>query len=76
MVKVDLSNDEALVLFDLLQRFSDTGSLAFGDQAEKRALWNLCAILEKTLAPFPNEYAKALRRARDRLRDQDQDNES
>jgi hypothetical protein len=39
--------DEALVLFEFLSRFSDTDELRVEDQAEQRALSNLCCLLEK-----------------------------
>lgn len=69
-VPVFLTADEALVLHELLQRFSITGSLLLEDQAEERALWNLCCLLESRLAePFSGSYAEALQAARKRLRD-------
>jgi hypothetical protein len=70
MTRIEITDDEALILFDYLQHFSDTGSTDFRDQAEKRVLWNLCAVLEKSLAPFPHDYRAAVRHAQDRLRDQ------
>ncbi|MES2153552.1 MAG: hypothetical protein V4510_00260 [bacterium] len=69
MPSIPLTDDEAFVLFDWLQNFSDTGSVAFRDQAEKRALWNLCSVLERELAPFQADYPRALQAAQERLRD-------
>lgn len=67
---IDLGADEALVLFEFLQRFSESDSLTIQDQAEQRALWNLCCLLEKQLvAPFASNYQELLASARDRLRD-------
>lgn len=61
------------MLFELLSRYSDSGQLNIIDQAEQRALWNLCCILEKkSVAPFNMEYGQALSEARARLRDEEQ----
>lgn len=69
-VRLELTADEALVLFDFLSRFSDTDVLAVEDKAEQRALWNVCCLLEKQLVePFLANYDQLLRQARDRLRD-------
>ncbi len=68
--QLTITSDEALVLFEFLQRFSDTDKLFIEDQAEERALWNLCCVLEKLLAePFDQAYLDLLREARERLRD-------
>ncbi len=70
-IDVSLTPDEALVLFEFLSRYSDTGELRIEDQAEQRALWNLCCLLEKELIePFDPGYAKLLQSARDRVRDE------
>jgi hypothetical protein len=69
-VTLRLTADEALVLHDLMQRFSISGNLALEDRAEERALWNLCCLLERELVePFSTGYPAALDRARQRLRD-------
>ncbi len=60
-----LSQDEALVLFELLSRFSDGKDLHIKDQAEERVLWDLCCLLEKQLVqPFREEYAVLIEKAR------------
>lgn len=70
-VQITLTADEALVLFEFLSRYSDLEDLNIVDQAEQRALWNLCCIFEKKLVtPFNMEYAQALSAARARLRDE------
>ena len=51
-VKITLTSDEALVLFDFLQRFSETEKLEITDQAEERALWNLCCLFRKRTITF------------------------
>lgn len=70
-VRLELTADEALVLFDLLSRFSNTDVLAIEDQAEQRVLWNLCCLLEKhhLVESFSADYHRLIRQARDRLRD-------
>ena len=71
-VTITLTSDEAIVLFEFLQRFSNTDRLMIEDQAEERALWNLCCIFEKTLlVPFDSSYQEALQAARNRLRDEE-----
>jgi hypothetical protein len=70
-VSLKLTADEALVLFEFLQPFSNTDTLAIEDQAEQRALWNLCCLLEKNvLKAFDVDYSTAIENARDRLRDE------
>jgi hypothetical protein len=68
-----LSGDEALVLFDLVSRYVDGSALEIVDPAEKRALWNLSALLERRLVtPFDPRYRERLEAARIRLRDPDE----
>jgi hypothetical protein len=69
-VHLRLTPDEALVLFEFLSRYADTDDLRVEDQAEQRALWNLCCVLEEELRePFDPDYAKLVQYARERLRD-------
>lgn len=71
-IQVFLSSDEALVLFEFLSRFSDTDELTIVDQAEQRALWNLCGVFEKVLPePFKQNYGELISEARERLRDKE-----
>jgi len=71
-VHLELSADEALVFFEFVSRFTDSDQLSIADQSEARALWNLCALLEKQLSePFSPRYSELLARARERLRDND-----
>ncbi|MCD2453532.1 hypothetical protein GO003_024440 [Methylicorpusculum oleiharenae] len=70
-VQFTITSDEAIVLFEFLQRFSNTDKLVIEDQAEERALWNLCCVFETNLAmPFDKDYPDFLREARERLRDE------
>lgn len=71
-VRIELTSDEALVLFEFLRRFSDSEVIATEDQAEQRVLWNLCCVLEKVLMePFSESYPELVAEARNRLRDED-----
>lgn len=57
-VQIRLTPDDALVLFEFLQRFDSFDLLSIEDQSEQRALWNLSCLLEKQLAaPFQTTYA-------------------
>ena len=69
-----LTSDEALVLFEWLNR-TDGLANGFGDlvedQAEQRALWNLTCFLERELTePFLPAYPELIEPARARLRDE------
>jgi hypothetical protein len=69
-VAIQLSPDEALVLFDWLSRFNESGDATFRDQAEQRVLWDIEAALESNLvAPLDPQYERLLAQARDRVRD-------
>ncbi len=69
-VFLQLSQDEALVFFDFLSRYSEEDKLTIMDQAEQRILWNLTCDLEKILvAPFQDDYDKQLEKARAMVRD-------
>jgi hypothetical protein len=67
---VTFDADEALVLFELLSRWSNDGkSLEVGDASEATALDGLLAQLEKQLVdPFQANYAERLEKAREVLR--------
>ena len=68
-VQIELTADEALVLFDFLSRYCETDVFSIVDQAEQRALWNLLGLFESQLVePFCPEYLELLGAARDRLR--------
>ncbi|AJQ92892.1 hypothetical protein [Gynuella sunshinyii] len=70
-VKITLTEDEAWVLFELTRRFSDSSKLSIEDQAEERALWNLCCIFEKSLHQESEVgYNEFIAQCRERLRDE------
>ncbi|MDJ0975895.1 MAG: hypothetical protein QNJ98_15650 [Planctomycetota bacterium] len=63
-----LTRDEALVLFELVWRFTETDELSIAHEGERRALWNLCCALESTLLePCLPDYHALLDQARGRL---------
>ena len=67
---LDLSSDEALVLFEWLSRFNETGDATFQDQAEQRVLWSIESRLQSQLVePFVDSYLTLLAAARARVRD-------
>lgn len=69
-ILVELTADEALVLFEWLARGNRSQKFDVEDQAEQRVLFDLEARLEKTLAaPFDPDYVNLLRDARTRVRD-------
>jgi hypothetical protein len=69
-IKIYLTDNEALVLYDFLTRFNEKSKFCFEDQAEQRVLWNLESKLENFLiAPFSEEYSNRLVNARDAIRD-------
>ena len=69
-VTLELSSDEALVLFEWLHRFDEREDKGFEHQAEQRVLWNIEAMLEATLVePLEPNYDELLAAARGRVGD-------
>ena len=69
-VTVTLNEDEALVLFGFLARFTDTDLLGTEDQSEQRVLWNLHCLLERQIVPiFDPKFRELVTAARNSLRD-------
>ncbi len=70
-VIIELTKDEALVLFDFLGRFNqNSNENVFEDQAEQKSLWNVEALLEKVLVePFMENYKEIIKEAREKMRD-------
>ena len=70
-VTITLTDDEALVLFEFLARFTDSELLGTEDQAEQRALWNLHCLLERQIvASFAPNYRELLLASRNAIRDE------
>ena len=70
-IHVRLSQEEALVLYDLLSRcYNWGGKLSIEDQAEDAVLNGILCDLEKALAePFSGKYDELLAGARRRARE-------
>ena len=70
-IKIELSKDEAIVLFEFLSRFNENNhDDIFDDQAEQRVLWNIEGLLEKQLSePFRPDYVDIVKRAREIVRE-------
>ena len=65
---IKVSSEEALVLFELLSRFSGSDKLSIEHPAESQALCNLCCILESKLSePFSPDYKQLLEQAQESL---------
>lgn len=73
-MKIELTEDEALVLFELLATYTAAGDdreLRLSCAAERNALWAVSAQLEKRLvAPFREDYSQMLASARARVEEQ------
>ena len=71
-VNIQLTKDEAIVLFEFLGRFNErTDSDRFEDQSEERVLCDIECILEKELSePFQADYQEIVKRARINVRDE------
>jgi hypothetical protein len=75
-VSIELTKEEAIILFEYLARTSDNSFLekTFEDKSEQRVLWNLEAILESILAePLMSDYEEIVRRARKNIMDKIED---
>ena len=72
-VTLQLTNAEALVLFEWLARVDSSESLTFedqADQAEQEVLWRVECMLERALVePFEANYNELLDEARRQVRD-------
>lgn len=71
-ITIQLTEQEALILFDYLRRCDDEGRYSFADQAEERVLWTLEGELEKALPViFDPRYREHLEAARAQVRDKE-----
>jgi len=71
-VNIEISKNEAIVLFEFLERFNQIkNKKIFEDQAEQRVLWDLESILENKLVELFNEnYKEIVYNARQIVRDE------
>jgi hypothetical protein len=70
-VKIELKHNEALVIFEFLSRFNETGKLEIIDAGESQALNNLLCYIEQQSedpAPFQKNYHDLVKKARASLR--------
>ena len=73
-VSLELTLDEALVLFDWLNRQQEIGRFTIEDDAEFIALAGLICLLEKQLVePFMPNYGELLDKARHAIRNPQED---
>ncbi|MCU0322323.1 MAG: hypothetical protein MUE72_07900 [Chitinophagaceae bacterium] len=72
-VNIELTKDEAIVLFEFLGRFNEVeNNSLFEDQSEQRVMWDIECILEKKLAePFRKDYSEIVKKARKNVRDEE-----
>jgi len=67
-VKISLTKQEAIILFELLSRYSDSdkdNELQVLDNAERNSLWRLHGYFEKELSePFLPNYLDILKAAK------------
>ena len=67
-MKIKLSQDEALILSDLLQKISKDETI-FPDIADRQVLWCIECQLEKVLVePFMANYSELVEEAKNRIR--------
>lgn len=71
-VNIELTKEEAIVLFEFLGRFNENDDFnRFEDQSEQRVLWDIECILEKELSePFRTDYQEIVKKAREKVRDE------
>jgi len=68
-VTVELTNSEALVLFDFLARFNEYDDFLFEDPVERKVLWDVESTLEKSLIePLRSDYRLLVKQAREEVR--------
>lgn len=68
-MKLELTQDEALVIFEWLARLDEKDALPCEDPAEQQVLWSLHGQLEKVLVePLRPNYRELVEEARARIR--------
>ena len=68
-MKLELTEDEALVLFEWLSRLDEQDTFPCEDPAEQQVLWALHGQLEKVMAePFRSNYRELVAQARSRVK--------
>jgi hypothetical protein len=71
-VNIQLTKEEAIVLFEFLCRFNEKDDPSrFEDQSEQRVLWDIECTLEKILSePFRADYQAIIKKYRNAVRDE------
>lgn len=68
-MKIELTDDYALVFFEWLARLDEQDAFPVEDPAEEKVLWHLHAQLEKMLpVQFTTDYHERVEQARQRVR--------
>lgn len=66
--QIELSNDEALILFERLAQLDDQGAFPVKDHAEELVFWKIQSQLEKSLVePLKPDYRKLVLEAKARV---------
>ena len=75
-INLNISKDEALVLFEWLAKFNDDNSIAM-HPVEQQVLFNLECILEKELSePLGENYHEIVASSRERIMNSSNDQEA
>jgi hypothetical protein len=68
-MKLELTEDQALVFFEWLARLDEQDAFPCEDPAEEQVLWSLHGQLEKLLVePFQPNYRELVEKARTRVK--------
>ena len=60
MMKIELNEHQAIILYRFLCRWESTGKLTVEGEEEPRMLWDLQCVLEKELEPVDEVITKRL----------------
>ena len=60
MMKIELNEHQAIILYRFLCRWESTGKLTVEGEEEHRMLWDLQCVLEKELEPVDEVITKRL----------------
>ncbi len=71
-VTLQITQAEAVVLFEFLSRYTETDQLQIHDQSEQQMLWNLLCVLERS----GNPEWPSLENARSELRFENDNSDS
>ena len=68
-MKLELTEDRALVLYEWLHRLDENDAFPVEDESEQYVLWSLAGKLESVLSqPFRRDYLELVAQARARVR--------